>query len=202
MIDHHMHLRDWSQSYKETVKHALYVAWAAGLDAVFEMPNTDPALTSKGTIKDRFDLADRAIEELKQEYSDFEIFHGLYAGITSSPKQILEVVEAYRENPRVVGLKLFAGQSTGDMGIINENDQRAVYMNLARFDYEGVLYVHCEKEDFIKKTEDGKQDWDPSNPYTHSLARPPEAEIESVKDQIKFASDARFKGILNIVEMH
>ncbi len=48
MIDPHVHLRDWDQAGKETLRHGLSVAWRAGLDGVFEMPNTDPPLTSPG----------------------------------------------------------------------------------------------------------------------------------------------------------
>ena len=47
MIDPHVHLRDWNQAKKETLRHGLGVAWRAGLDGVFEMPNTDPPLTSR-----------------------------------------------------------------------------------------------------------------------------------------------------------
>jgi dihydroorotase len=40
--------------------------------------------------------------------------------------------------------------------------------------------------------------FDPEDPYTHTKARPKEAEIESVKDQIKFAREANFEGTLHI----
>jgi len=197
MIDTHVHLRDWSQKQKETIKHGLYIAWKSGLDAVFEMPNTSPALTSTKTIVERLEMADKAVEEHKQKNPGFDIYHGLYAGITISPKQILEVIDLYKGLfPHVVGLKMFAGESTGDMGIINEIDQLAVYMNIARFNYDGVLFVHCEKEACMKK-----ELWDPSSPYTHTLARPPEAEVESVRDQIRFAEEAGFKGTLHIAHI-
>ena len=73
MIDPHVHLRDWSQAHKETVRHGLAVAYNSGLDAVFEMPNTEPALISIANIERRIELADKATEEL-----GIPIFHGLY----------------------------------------------------------------------------------------------------------------------------
>jgi dihydroorotase len=40
--------------------------------------------------------------------------------------------------------------------------------------------------------------WNPENPLSHCDARPQKAEIESIKDQIRFANEACFKGILHI----
>ena len=75
MIDPHVHLRDWSQKAKETLRHGLSVAWRAGLDGVFEMPNTDPPLTTREAILRRIDDADAALASLR-----IPLFHGLYAG--------------------------------------------------------------------------------------------------------------------------
>jgi dihydroorotase len=189
MIDPHVHLRDWNQKNKETVKHGLQVAYKAGLDGVFEMPNTDPAITSQELIEKRIELADKAINKL-----GIKIFHGLYAGITANPKQIEEVVKAHKKLfPKVVGLKFYAGQSTGNMGVVEEADQKLVYQTLAKLRYTGVLVVHCDKESLMKP-----ELWNPQKPITHTLARPPEAEAESVKDQIRFAREAGFKGVLHV----
>ena len=56
LIDPHVHLRDGSQFKKETIRHGLDVAYCAGLDAVFEMPNTDPALISAEKIEERMEV--------------------------------------------------------------------------------------------------------------------------------------------------
>jgi dihydroorotase len=184
-----VHLRDWNEDYKETVKHGLNVAYRAGLDAVFEMPNTNPALTSKDSIERRIELANEAINSL-----GINIFHGLYAGITADPKQIEEVVKAYNDLfPRVVGLKMFAANSTGNMGIIKEEDQKLVYKTLAELGYKGVLAVHCEKESSMRNDL-----WNPKNPVSHCLARYFGAEVDSGIDQIRFADIAGYKGILHI----
>jgi dihydroorotase len=197
MIDPHVHLRDWNQADKETLRHGLSVAWRAGLDGVFEMPNTDPPLTSREAILRRIGDADRAIREL-----GVPIFHGIYAGLTADPAQIEGVVKAWRELfPRVVGLKMFAGHSTGNMGIIAREKQALVYKKLAELKYTGVLAVHCEKEDLLKKLPDGKPDWDPASPATHCQARPPAAEVASVNDQKELARAAGFAGTLHIAHI-
>lgn len=185
MIDPHVHLRDWKQKQKETVAHGLFVAEQIGLDAVFEMPNTDPALADHSTIEQRISLADAA---------KIDIFHGLYAGITNDSDQILKIVNCYEDLfPRVIGIKMFAGHSTGNMGIISYNEQEQIYETLTNAGFKGVLAVHCEKEFLLTP-----ERWDPTQPSSHDLARPPEAETESIKDQIKLVKKTRFKGTLHI----
>jgi len=189
MIDPHVHLRDWSQAPKETLRHGLSVAWRAGLDAVFEMPNTDPPLLTRDTILRRIEEADAALRGL-----GVPLVHGLYAGLTAVPRQIEEAVRAWKELfPRVVGLKLYAGHSTGRMGVVDPREQALVYRTLAALGFTGVLAVHCEKESLLKPDE-----WDPSRPVSHAKARPPAAEVASVDDQKRFAAAAGFTGTLHV----
>ena len=140
MIDPHVHCRDWSQSYKETVKHALFVAEKVGLSGIFDMPNTSPPINSKEAIKKRLTEADK----IKSS-----VFYGIYAGLTSDKNQIKEVVKTWKELfPKVVGLKMFAGHSVGNLGIVEEEEQKLVYQILAEKGYDGVLVIHCEKDFF------------------------------------------------------
>jgi dihydroorotase len=189
MIDPHVHLRDWGQAAKETLRHGLSVAWRAGLDAVFEMPNTDPPLLTREAILRRIDDAEAARSAL-----GIPLVHGLYAGVTAVPRQIEEAVRAWKELfPRVVGLKMFAGHSTGRMGITDAREQALVYRTLAALEFTGVLAVHCEKESLLRPG-----DWDPARPVSHARARPPAAEVASVDDQKKLASASRFRGTLHV----
>jgi dihydroorotase len=189
MIDPHVHLRDWNQATKETLAHGLSVAYRAGLDGIFEMPNTDPPLTSRDAVLRRIDAADAALRD-----RGIPVFHGLYAGLTAVPKQIEDMVRAWKELfPRVVGLKMFAGHSTGNMGIIDPREQALVYRTLAALGFTGVLAVHCEKDSLLRPAE-----WDPARPSSHNRARPPAAEVASVDDQMSFARKAGFRGTLHI----
>lgn len=189
MIDPHVHLRDWNQAAKETLRHGLSVAARAGLDAVFEMPNTDPPLTSREAILRRIDDADAALAGL-----GVRLFHGLYAGVTAAPRQIEEAVRAWRDCfPRVVGLKLYAGHSTGQMGVIDPAEQVLVYRTLAALGFTGVLAVHCEKEALLRPDE-----WDPTRPVSHARARPPAAEVASIDDQKGLARTTGFAGTIHV----
>lgn len=191
-IDNHVHCRDEEWSSKETIGHALKVAEDSGLSAIFDMPNVPNPVINRQRVIERMNLAKRA---------NSPVFFGVYMGITEKDSQIEEAVETYNEffprNPDnsigVIGFKMFAGESVGDLEIINEKSQLNVYEVLRDLDYKGVLVVHCEKESKMKK-----HLWDPSNPISHCDARPEESEIKSVRDQITFAENSGYKGHLHI----
>jgi dihydroorotase len=189
-IDPHVHLRGGTyQSHKETLNHGFKIAWKAGLSAVFEMPNTVPALTSELEIVRRIEAGEEVLKEL-----NIPLFHGVIPGLTNSKDQIGEVVNIWKRMfPKIPGLKMFAGHSTGNMGITEYEQQRQIYTTLAGHNFTGVLMIHCEKEALLRP-----ELFDPKNPETHLLARPPEAETESVSDQIKLAGKEGFKGTLHV----
>ncbi len=183
MIDPHVHCRDGNQAYKETIAHVLELAKEQGIEKVFDMPNTDPPIISEADVIERLKLVP---EERKGDYF-------LYIGATSNPKQLEEAVSCYNSYPEVIGIKLYAGKSVGNLAVVNFEEQRLVYKTLSSLNYQGIITVHCEKESLLKP-----ELWNPSNPITHSYARPKEAEIESVKDQINLAKETDFNGILHI----
>ncbi|AEV30704.1 dihydroorotase-like cyclic amidohydrolase [Sphaerochaeta pleomorpha str. Grapes] len=188
MIDAHVHLRDWGQREKETLAHGFAVAKLCGVEEFFDMPNTVPPLTSEQEILRR--LEDAKAAGLKNSYH-------LYAGLTGDSQQIASMVELTKKlKGQVIGLKLFAGHSTGNMGLVTEQQQRKVYEELAASQYEGVVAVHCEKESLLLPDLE-----DPTDFSTHSLARPSKAEVQSVADQLEFCRDAGFKGTLHICHL-
>lgn len=184
MIDPHVHLRDGEQQHKETIRHGLAVAEAIGLAGVFDMPNTSPPILRRAHIMRRLDCADRA---------GSPVFYGLYCGLTSDSEQIREAVACTREFDQVVGLKLFAGKSTGDLSIPDTASQSTVFRTLAEEKYSGVLAIHCENETDFKP-----ELWDPKKPITHTQARPPIAEINSIGKMIALANDANYEGTLHV----
>lgn len=187
MIDPHVHLRDWNQVEKESVKHGLRIARMAGIDRVFDMPNTNPPLTERSVILERLALGSAAAKPLKMGYN-------VYAGLTSDPEQVREMVRVHSELfPLVVGLKMFLSHSTGNMGITDPDLQRLVIRVLTEEDYKGVLAVHAEKEELNNSALENPDDFS-----SHSLARPSESEIESVKDIINLVKEENFKGHLHI----
>jgi dihydroorotase len=183
-IDPHVHCRDWDWSYKATIKSVMDIARSQGVSAIFDMPNTSPAITTAELVKRRLDTA--------REEGCLEGYY-FYVGLTGDPEQAREAARLVEANDKVVGLKLVAGKSVGALRTEGEEKQKMVYEALAGAGYTGVVAVHAEKEAYFHMDL-----WNPELPYTWNLVRPPESEIESVKDQIKFAKEAGFKGTLHI----
>ncbi len=182
-IDPHVHCRDGKQAYKETIAHVFEIADSQGVKVVFDMPNTDPPVIDESSLKERLKLVPK----------DRKPYYFLYLGLTGDPVQVAHAVKCWKRFGEVVGLKLFAGRSVGPLAVIEREKQRAVYKQLARLNYRGVVAVHCERErDLIPGL------WNPSNPLTHSFARPRDAETNSVRDQISFAKEEGFMGNLHI----
>ncbi|MFC2143057.1 hypothetical protein ACFLQN_01515 [Candidatus Aenigmatarchaeota archaeon] len=183
MIDPHVHCRDGNQSYKETIMHVFSVADKQGVKKIFDMPNTDPPITTKADVIKRLGLVPI---NRKNDYF-------LYIGATSDEKQLEDAVKCHDEYNEIIGIKLFAGRSVGNLTVTEKEDQFNIYKTLSEIGYKGVLAVHCEKEEFINDTK-----WDPINPSTHCVARPKLAEIESIKDQIELVKRTGFSGNLHV----
>ncbi len=183
-IDPHVHCRDWSQSYKSTITEVTQIARSQGIVAICDMPNTEPALTTRQRIESRLITADT------QNCLDG---YYLWGGATSDPDQLREMASIVQDNEHVVGMKMYAGKSTGDLAIVSEDAQRQVYKTLAEAGYTGVIVVHCEKEGLSNYNL-----WDPKAPSSWGRVKPPEAEVESVRDQIRLAREAGFRGQLHI----
>ncbi|PKL28733.1 MAG: dihydroorotase [Spirochaetae bacterium HGW-Spirochaetae-2] len=196
MIDVHVHLRDGIQSEKETLDHGMRTGASCGISAFFDMPNTAPPLTTEAAIRARLEAGRRVAATVAEAVGN-DIFYGVYGGVTADTGQIDRIVSIHAELfPAVVGLKMFAGHSTGNMGLSTTELQESIYRSLARLGYTGVLAVHCEKESEMRP-----HLWDPSRPESHTWARGPEAEIASVADQIAFARESGFAGTLHIAHI-
>lgn len=187
-IDPHVHFRDFDQWKIETVKHGLEVARDSGVDVVFDMPNTYPAIKTRDLVVRRLRIA--------KDANVPEVFYGLYMGLTPDLEQVKHAVEVYREFPEVIGMKLFTVHAVENLGVITEEEQYTVYETLTKQGYDGVLTVHCEK-----KSELYPEFWHPTNPITHCYARPESAEVESARDQFRFVQETGFKGKLHIAHI-
>ena len=186
VLDIHVHDRGGPEAYKETPQHALEVARDSGVSGIFVMPNTKPALFTEELVRER--LVHAASIGIK------DVFYGIYMGLTKDSEQIKKAIGAYQKlHPKVVGFKLYAGHSVNELGVIDVEDQFKIFETLSREGFNGVLAVHCEKENLMRN-----ETFNPEVPITHALARPEIAEIESVRDVITFAFLSGYKGKLDI----
>jgi dihydroorotase len=185
-IDPHIHCRDWRESYKATIYGVTRKALSKGIGAIFDMPNTDPSILGLDEARKRIRTADQ--QGVLQHYF-------LYVAATPSEMQLRRAVRAYEEIDRVVGLKLYTAPMK-DLEARGIEEQSLIYRVLTDLDYRGVLAIHCEKYEMLSE-----KLWDPSRPYTWNSARPPEAEVECVKQQLFLAERSYFKGTIYFVHI-
>jgi len=102
LIDPHVHLRDPGNPAVETMETGTRAAVLGGITAVFDMPNTTPAIT------DAESLAWKQAHVAGHAWCDI----GLYVGAT---KDNAEALAALETQAGVCAVKVFAGSSTGNL---------------------------------------------------------------------------------------
>ena len=108
LIDPHVHLRDPGDASVETIPTGTRGAVLGGLCAVFDMPNTTPAITDLKMLAWKQDYVEKAA------WCDM----GLYVGGTRANIPNLAMLES---ESGVCAIKIFAGSSTGDLMV--EDDE-------------------------------------------------------------------------------
>jgi dihydroorotase len=102
LIDPHVHLRDPGDPNIETVPTGTRAAVLGGITTVFDMPNTNPAITDSNRLAWKQGYAAR------QSWCDI----GLYVGAT---KENIDSLATLELGEGVCGVKVFAGSSTGPL---------------------------------------------------------------------------------------
>ncbi len=113
LVDAHVHLREPGDATVETLSTGTKGAVLGGLTAVYDMPNTSPAIT------DAAQLAWKRARVAEVAWCDM----GLYVGATRKNTADLGALEA---EDGVCAIKVFAGSSTGDLMIEDDAGLEAV----------------------------------------------------------------------------
>ena len=113
LIDAHVHLRDPGDPAVENIPTGTRAAALGGITAVFDMPNTSPAITDAATLRWKQGYAAAA------SFTDFAFYVGATRANTGS-------LGDYEIEAGVCAVKLFAGSSTGDLMIEDDAGIEAV----------------------------------------------------------------------------
>lgn len=180
-IDAHVHLRGNEHPDHDFAFMALEDAAAAGLAAVIEMPNCTPNLTTIEVIKGRYAKVFPIAARLGLDY-------GCHVGITDDEEQAKRALLGVARNRAICGDKTYYCHSTGRMGILDHATQAGLWRLRSGVGYNGVSLGHFEDEGHYTES------FDHTDPITHSIHQPKEAEIASLRRQLKFAAEAGFRG--------
>ena len=186
IVDVHTHPRDMEEHQKFKIAKYRRLAKFYGVKFAGFMPNTNPTITDEETLFRYIEIAK------KSDHTGVKFM--IWLGLTADPKQIKEVVRLYNKYAEhVIGLKMYAGTSTGSLGLVEEDQQRTVYKILCELNYRGVLAVHCEEDKLMYP-----EKYDQKRPESWEKARPEESEISSVNQNIRLAKENDFLGWLHI----
>ncbi len=128
LIDAHVHLREPGGEHKEDLTTGTGAALAGGFTAVFAMPNTSPPTTDRAAFED---VAKRVERKAVCDV-------GLYVGATPGNADAAPALAG-----EAVGLKMYAGSSTGDLLVDGVTDQIAHFEN---YPADRIIAIHAEDE--------------------------------------------------------
>lgn len=129
IIDDQVHFRDPGLTHKEDLFTGSLAAATGGVTTFLDMPNVNPAMTTR----------ERLLERLALAAGKSVVNYGFYIGAT--PNNLEELIHA----GRTPGIKIFIGSSTGDL-LVDDQDV------LERIFAETTLPIcaHCEDEATVR----------------------------------------------------
>ncbi len=128
-LDPHVHLRGMRWAHKGTLTSETRAALAGGFTAVLDMPNAEPTTTSQAGLHTKQQALRRGA------VCDWGIYYGVH------PAGNLDTFPL--ATPQVVGLKIYCGQTTGDLFVAGPRREE----HFAAWRDHGLIAVHAEDEE-------------------------------------------------------
>jgi len=133
-IDPHVHFRIPGGEHKADWQTESRAAIMGGVTTVFDMPNTNPPLTTASRIQEKINL-------IGSVPIDYRFWFG------ATKVNMSEIAEAAKD-PRIIGVKVYMGSSTGDLLVDDDDSIRRVFATCAKV---GLLVgVHAEDEELMR----------------------------------------------------
>lgn len=189
-IDPHVHLRGDEYPDHDFLEMGLNDAYAVGLAAVLEMPNTTPPIDSPACLTRRHKLVwDRfGLGRDRNLLSDVP-YYDIHPALTTNSVKAREMLDDLcRYTRRTPSDKTYYVDSTGDLGVTDPDFQRWIWRLKGAMGYRGVSMGHFEDQTIFTG------DFDPADPVSHSIRQNESAEVLAVERQLRNAHDAGFAG--------
>ncbi len=172
VIDTQVHFREPGANDAENLESGSRAAIVGGVTSVFEMPNTNPPTS---TFKEFNNKLNAAKNRMFCNYA-------FYFGATPDNMKELASVNTLEG---CCGVKLFAGSSTGNLLVSEENDIEKVISNSSK-----IISVHSEDENILLSRKKFIKDGDVSS---HPIWRNEECALESTKRVVRIAQKYKKK---------
>ena len=168
LIDTQVHFREPGLEYKEDLFHGSLSAVKGGITAFFEMPNTVPPTAQVTDLEEKIKRAET------NSWCDF----AFYLGAVKENKNILSEIEGSVACP---GVKLFLGNSTGNLALEDEESLNKVFSNRKR-----ITAIHSEDESRLRERKAFAYT-EPAHARNHPLWRDAKACFISTKRVVALA---------------
>ena len=166
-IDTQTHFREPGSTDTEDLHSGSRAAIVGGITSVFEMPNTNPPTSTKIEFQKKLDLAKNRM------FCNYAFYFGATADNGSELAE-LENLEG------CCGIKLFAGSSTGNLLVADEEDIETVFKNSSK-----VVAVHSEDEAILIVNKKLIKEKDV---HTHPVWRSVECAMSSTRRIVRIAN--------------
>ena len=131
IIDDQVHFREPGLTHKADIYCESKAAVAGGVTSFMEMPNTIPNVVLISILEEKFAVAK------KKSWANYSFYMG------TSNENIEEVLKV--DNANICGVKVFMGDSTGNMLVDNIESLRKIFQKS-----ESLIATHCEDEQTIQ----------------------------------------------------
>ena len=168
LIDTQVHFREPGLEYKEDIYHGSLSAVKGGITAFFEMPNTLPPTARPEDLEEKIRRAEQ------KSWCDF----AFYLGAVPQNKALLNTIENRQACP---GVKIFLGNSTGNLALEDEDSLNKVFSNRRR-----LTAIHSEDESRLQSRKH-LASTKPLHPRNHPLWRDPKTCLISTKRVVALA---------------
>ncbi|MEK7623610.1 MAG: amidohydrolase family protein, partial [Patescibacteria group bacterium] len=172
LIDPHVHFRVPGGEHKEDWQTGARAAIAGGVTTVFDMPNNTPACTTADRLEEKTSLIEAQLTE-----ANTPLRYHLYLGASETT-----IGEITRAHGKYIGIKVFLGQSTGDLLM----DKPEVFARVCKTAAElgAIVAVHCEDEAVMQQKKQSLAPEELADVRNHPRIRDREAAIVALQNAI------------------
>jgi dihydroorotase len=169
IIDTQVHFREPGLTHKEDLASGSSAAVLGGVTTFLEMPNTNPATTTKQAIQEKVNIAK------SKSHANF----GFFMGATS---ENLEELKKTKGLEGCCGIKIFLGSSTGNLLLFEKGPIEEIFKNT-----QGIIALHSENEEMLVKNKSIRDN--ATKPHAHPEWRNVETALSSTIRIIQIAKE-------------
>lgn len=167
IIDSQVHFREPGLTHKEDLETGTKAAILGGVTSIFEMPNTNPATTTREAFEEKLARAKGRA-------------HANYAFFVGGAHDNVENIADLELLPHCSGVKIFMGSSTGTLLVEDDATLEKILM-------QGHRRVIFHSEDEMRLRERKHIATDMADPHYHPVWRDVETAVNSTRRLLKLA---------------